>query len=91
MSTIKVERAHSLGRDEALRRAQSLLQEYGDRFKAKVTWSDSGVAVAGSGFSGRAEVSEDRVSIALDLGLVLRPLKARIENRLARELDAQFA
>lgn len=91
MATIKVERNHGLTQDEALERAKQVVADFAKRLKADVNWKGSDASFKGAGFSGGASVTDDRIAIDVDLGLMLRPLKSKIESRLEDELRSKFA
>jgi putative polyhydroxyalkanoate system protein len=90
MATISVAKTHGLGQDEALRRAQELCRTLADRLKAEITWTSRGATFKGSGFTGTALVSGDKVTVDVDLGLMLRPLKNKITSRIEQQLDEKF-
>lgn len=90
MSTIHLEQTHALGRDEALRRAQALGERLGGKLSAEIVWNGSTASFKGKGFSGSARVDEDRVAIDVDLALLLRPLKGRIESEIESALARKF-
>lgn len=91
MSDIKVSRSHSLGNEEALRRAQDLVNEFASSLKASVDWKGSDATFKGKGFSGSAQVRDDSVAVDVDLGLLLRPLRGSITSKLEKALDERFA
>lgn len=91
MATISVERNHGLAQQEALERAKKLVADFAGRLKADVTWNGNDATFKGTGFKGGAKVTDDRVAIDVDLGMLLRPMKSKIESRLKEELQTQFA
>ena len=91
MSTISVGRAHNLGEQEALERAKQLVADFAGRLKADVTWNGTNASFKGTGFSGAAKVTPDRVAVDVDLGMLLRPMKGKIESRLEEALTSKFA
>lgn len=91
MATISVERQHGLGQEEALKRAQNLCRDLAAKLKAEITWTDTGATFKGSGFTGRAQVTGDKVVVDVDLGLLLRAMKGTIISRIEKRLDENFA
>lgn len=91
MSTISVERNHGLNEKEALERVKVIVAEFANKLKADVSWSGNRATFKGKGFKGDAQVTANNVSIDVDLGLLLRPMKGRIESRLEEELRSKFA
>ncbi len=90
MATISVQQPHGLGQDEAMKRAQDLLEGFKDRYKVEVNWSGSNAAFKGTGFSGVAKVLADKIVFELDLGLLLRAMKGKIEQRVDKILKDKF-
>ncbi len=91
MATIAVERPHKLGQEEALKRAQELLQSFGARLGADVEWNGPHATFKGSGFFGSALVAADKVQVSIDLSLLLRAMKGKIESRLTRAMEERFS
>lgn len=91
MATIQVKHQHALTQDEAIQRAKDVIREFGERLKAEIKWSGSNATFKGSGFSGSAIVREGHVSVDVDLSLVLRPMKSKIEDKLVTKLRERFA
>ncbi len=90
MATIAVEHRHELGEEEALRRAHELIRQFGARLKADIQWDGANATFKGSGFSGGAQVSATRLVVTVDLSLVLRPLKGKIESGLEKAMRERF-
>ena len=91
MATIRFEHKHGLTQDEAIQRVKDVVEEFSEKVKADVRWNGPNATFKGSGFSGAATVQDGRVSIDVELGLLLRPLKAKIEERINRMLREGLA
>lgn len=91
MATISVEREHGLSEEEALERAHQLVEKFAGNLNAEVTWDGGKASFKGKGFNGGAKVTADRISVDVDLALLLRPLKATIAQKLETALDQNFA
>jgi putative polyhydroxyalkanoate system protein len=91
MSTIHVDHQHSLSQEEALQRVRALVAELKDRVKADIQWNGSTATFKGTGFSGSAKVLDQRIALDLDLSLLLRPMKGKIEERIDRSLRQRLA
>lgn len=91
MATISVEHPHALGLDEATRRAQEVIREFGERLKAEIHWNGPHATFKGTGFSGTASVQATRVAVEVDLSLLLRPMKSKIESRLKKAIHERFS
>jgi putative polyhydroxyalkanoate system protein len=91
MATIRVLHGHSLGEEEALKRAQEAVRKLGEKLNAEVSWTGLQATFKGSGFNGNARVDAGSVTVDIDLSLPLRMLKGKIESRVERELQETFA
>lgn len=90
MATISVQHSHTLGRDEAIKRAEAMLQDFHDRLKVDVSWNGPTASFKGTGFSGTARVTDTQIAFDMDLGLLLRPMKSKIEGRVDKILREKF-
>ena len=83
-------RHHSLGLAKAKRLAETLAHKLQNDFGGTYTWEDNTLHFQRTGVSGSAEVTKDSVQIRVELGLLLRPLRARIEREIRAGLDAHL-
>jgi putative polyhydroxyalkanoate system protein len=91
MSTIHLEHRHTLPSEEAVRRAHEVIGQLAERIKAEIRWEGDNTAVfKGSGFSGKAKLEPNQISLDVDLGMLLRPLKGKIEERIGQTLEKRF-
>ena len=96
MATIDIRRAHGTTPDDAATKMRSMLEKFvekrGDLVK-QVSWSSDGqrADVKGKGFKGSFAVNASEVSITIDLSLVARAFKGRIEEELTRRLADTFS
>jgi putative polyhydroxyalkanoate system protein len=91
MSLIHVDYKHSLSQEEAIRRANQLVGEMGHRVKADIHWNGPIATFKGTGFSGRAKLTDHLIALDLELGFLLRPLRGKIEERIERHLQTRFS
>lgn len=91
MATISVERQHGLTEEEALERAHELVEKFAGQLNAQVTWKGSEASFQGKGFNGGAKVTDQKISVDVDLALLLRPLRSTIAQKLETALDQNFA
>ena len=92
MATIDISRPHQLPTDAAVERVRKLVDEFQERNKElvkTVSWDGNGRAATakGQGFTARFAVGDDKVTVSVDLGLMLRPFKGKVEKQLGRKLD----
>ena len=92
MATVKVQQAHNLGRDAAMKRMQSF-EEMLTKYRVKLDWSGNRAKVKGIGVSGDVAVLDTEVTVALELGFLAKAagvdadrLQGSITRRLAEAL-----
>lgn len=90
MSTIHLDRAHTMGpvgaREAADRIAESLSRDYG----MTCTWQDDVMHFARPGASGELAVSADRIVLDVRLGVLFAAFKPTVEAKLQSNFDRWF-
>lgn len=87
MSVIDIHRAHSLDKEHAREAAETLAKDLSKQFDVHYQWEGDLLKFKRSGVKGQLDLSEDDLHIRLELGLMLRPFKARIEQEIHSQLD----
>ena len=87
---ISIRRHHDLGLAKAKRLAQTLARRLQNEFGGTYTWQGNTLHFQRTAASGSATVTKDSVQIRLELGLLLRPLRARIEREIRAGLDSHL-
>ncbi len=87
MSVIDITRHHQLTHDEAIRIASDLAVSLSDRFDLRYEWQNDCLVFHRSGVKGRLNVQPTLFHVRLELGLLLRPFKGRIEQEIHAHLD----
>lgn len=87
MTKIDIKRRHDLGYAKAHDVTDELARELSERFDAECHWDGSELKFARSGASGRVQVSDDEIRIEVRLGLLLSPLKGKMESAIDERLD----
>ncbi len=95
MATIEIIREHSFSLEEARVRTRRVIDEmqkkrpelFGD-----VQWSENGsyAEAKGKGFSAVIEVGRSEASIEVDLNLMLKPFKKKLETKINDKFDEVF-
>jgi len=62
-----------------------------DRYGVTLSWRGNSATVAGKGVSGSFAVDDGRIRIELKLGMLLRPLKGKIQGSIERSVDRALA
>lgn len=95
MASIDAERSHTLSLDEARKTVEAIVEDVRASNPALVDtiqWNADRTAATlkGKMFKGEFEVDEDRVSVHIELGLMARPFKGKVEERINKKLDQYF-
>ena len=87
MSQIHIRKKHKLGQKQARKTAEKLAEKLASEYNAKCCWKDDNLEFKSSGVNGLLNVKNDEVEIKVNLGMMLRPLRSKIENGINAELD----
>lgn len=91
MATINIKRNHSLSHDEVVATVQKLADELSDKLDANCEWKGDNLSFKRSGASGNVHVGEQDVEVNIKLGMLLTPLKGKIEQTVTEYLDDNLA
>ncbi|MEZ4265655.1 MAG: polyhydroxyalkanoic acid system family protein [Myxococcota bacterium] len=96
MATIDIRHPHGTDPDDAAARTRALVEEFAAKraeLVKDISWSRGGrrADMTGKGFKGSFDVTDREVVIAIDLALLARPLKGRIESTLNEKLQQEFS
>ena len=87
MSVIDVHRAHTLDKDHAREAAEALAQDLSSQFDLNYQWEGDHLKFKRSGVKGQLNITDDDLHVHLELGLLLRPFKSKIESEIHNQLD----
>ncbi|OZC35582.1 poly(3-hydroxybutyrate) depolymerase [Marinobacter vinifirmus] len=87
MSVIDIHRAHSLDKAHAREAAETLAKDLSRQFDVNYQWEGDLLKFKRSGVKGQLEIAESDLHIRLELGMMLRPFKSRIEQEIHSQLD----
>ncbi|ARU55093.1 MAG: polyhydroxyalkanoic acid system family protein [Pseudomonadales bacterium] len=87
MSVIDITRHHTLDHDHALAKANELADSLADRFDVSCERCGDTLKFSRTGVKGQLSVEPTYIHIRLELGLLLRPFKSRIEHEIHNHLD----
>ena len=90
MSKIDVTHAHSLGLDGARAAADKLADKLKDMIKASFEWDGDHLRFKRSGAEGFLRVAEDELQLYVNLGMLLRPMKGMIEEKISSYLEKEL-
>ncbi len=92
MATIEVRRNHTLSTADARKRAQDLATSFEQKLDLKWKWEGDRLVFSAPsgparGTHGSVEVSSASVVVKIDLPLMLRVVKGKVEAKVVEKLD----
>lgn len=94
MATIDIRYPHKTTLDDATARTRKLLALFAEEKRElikSIEWVDTSSAVAhGRGFEGRFRITDKELVVAIDLNLLTRAFKGKVETRLMQRITAEF-
>lgn len=87
MSTIDIRRAHTLDPSHARQAAETLAEDLSRQFDVDYHWEGDVLRFRRSGVKGQLTLSDSQLHVQLELGMLLRPFKSRIEQEIHSQLD----
>jgi putative polyhydroxyalkanoate system protein len=87
MSNIHIKRRHRVPRDELRKRVERLAQDLKAKLNADYAWKGDSLRFKRSGASGSIDIAEDAIELNIKLGLMLSPMKGKIEESIKKNLD----
>lgn len=88
MSQIQIRKRHGLDHAQARATAEKLAASLASEYHADYYWQDDELMFRSPGFEGQLHVGKDDVEIRVRLGMLLRPLRGKIESGIRARLDA---
>ncbi|SFM63901.1 polyhydroxyalkanoic acid system family protein [Marinobacter zhejiangensis] len=87
MSVIEVRHTHALDQDHARQAAETLAKDLSREFDVNYQWEGDVLRFKRSGVKGFLNFNPGEIHVHLELGLLLRPFKSRIEQEIQSQLD----
>ena len=91
MAAIVVRRHHALGLAKAKGLAQSVARRLKDDYGGSFGWQGDVLHFQRTGASGSVAVTREDFEVHVELGLLLSPLRSRIEREIISFCDEHFA
>lgn len=91
MSVIDIHRTHSLNKEEARSAAEGLAKNLASKFDMHYHWEGDSLKFERSGVKGLVDIAETDLRIRVELGMMLRPFKPKIEEEIQTRLDRVIA
>ncbi len=87
MATIDVTKTHNLGKERARKAAEAVAERLKEKIEVQYQWAGDVLEFQRSGANGRIHVSDSEVRVEVDLGLMLRPMKGMITEKVGDYLN----
>lgn len=87
MSRIQIRRPHSMDHEHALRVADELAREMTAHYDFEWHWEGERLKLRRTGLKGVVAVNPGDIGVDLELGMMLRPFRGRIEQEVVRQLE----
>jgi len=92
MAKIEIEREHGLGSvDEARAKVGSMESKLNEKFGVTFDWSGNTAEIKGKGVSGQFILDDERVTVRLKLGMLVKPFAGKIEESIKAALERSLA
>jgi len=91
MSKIHLKHSHTLSREEAQKRVEDIAQDLKKEYSMDYSWSGDRVDFQRKGASGSVQLGEGYVELDIKLGMLLSPLKGKIEETLRKDIQSKLA
>lgn len=87
MATISIARKHALTQKKAKAVAEKIAKDLHKRFELDFAWNGNQIDFERPGVSGSMVVGRDKITLDVNLGWLLTPLKPVFEREIAAQLD----
>ncbi len=87
MANIHIKRQHHLAHDEAKKRVEEVAEELKKKLDADYAWKGDTLQFKRSGASGSIKLSDEYIELDVKLGMLLTPMKGKIESAITEKLD----
>ena len=87
MATIHIKQQHHLAHDAARERVEEIAKDLKQKLNADYAWKGDSLQFKRSGASGSIELSDEFIELRVKLGLMLAPMKGKIESAIREKLD----
>jgi putative polyhydroxyalkanoate system protein len=91
MPTFTVVREHGQEAEQVRSAVEALAAELRREYGGDYAWQGDALRFAGRGVAGAIRVEPERVTVEVELALLLRPLRGRIEDEVRQRLDRALA
>ncbi len=87
MASIHIKQQHDLTPDEVRRRVEDIARDLQKRLSVEYHWDRDSLKFQRPGASGSIDVGEDFIELKIKLGMMLAPMKGKIERSIRQNLQ----
>ena len=87
MAKIHIKQQHNLTHDQARERVEEIAKDLQKKLNAKYHWEGDSLRFTRSGASGHIDVGDGFIELDIKLGLVLTPMKSKIEQAVRQNIQ----
>jgi putative polyhydroxyalkanoate system protein len=91
MSKIHMKYKHALGPQETRDRVEEIAKELKREYKIDYAWKGDRLLFRRSGAAGNLDLGDGFIELDINLGLVLSPLKGKIEQAIKQNIAAKMS
>ena len=96
MSDISVSQPHGLSLDEAKEKTQKIVDDVLAEFPSlikKIDWNSdkTKASLKGKGFTGDFVVTDDNMNVDISLGMLAKPFKSKVEEKIQARITKYFS
>ncbi len=90
MANIHIKHPYKMKRDDAKKRVEEIAEKLKKEYKIEHVWEGSKVNFRRSGASGFLELGDGKIELNIKLGMLLAPMKGKIEASIRKNLEKEF-
>ena len=87
MANIHIKQQHNLAHDEARKRVEEIAKDLKEKLNADYAWNGESLRFKRKGASGSIDLSNEFIELNIKLGMMLAPMKGKIESAIREKLD----
>ncbi len=91
MAKIHIKKQHNLEREAARARVQEIAKDLEGKLNANCSWNGDCLEFTRSGASGSIELGEGFIDVQIKLGLMLAPMKGKIEQSIREQIETSLS
>jgi putative polyhydroxyalkanoate system protein len=91
MSTIHIRHPHRLSDEEARKRVEAIARDLKQQLSMDYAWRGERLVFKRSGAAGSIDLPPGEVDVKIELGMLLTPMKGKIEQTVRERIDLALA